>query len=167
MGRRVGAAWRERLTPRPIFPSRPKCARSPTASSRDVREDLSGAAVAERLEIAGYEIVERRVVPDGVESVAAVIAELADGFAGLIVTTGGHRVRAAGPDAGGHLAGARPSRTRPCRGDAACEPARPPVPSGRRHARQVARGQPARVHDRVRSSASRPFSMWFPTPWHC
>ncbi len=53
------------------------------------RDDLSGAAVAERLEAAGYEIVQRRVVAVGVESVAAVIAELADGFAGLIVTTGG------------------------------------------------------------------------------
>jgi molybdenum cofactor synthesis domain-containing protein len=40
-----------------------------------VREDRSGAAVAERLEAAGYEIVARRVV--------------ADGFSGLIVTTGG------------------------------------------------------------------------------
>jgi molybdenum cofactor synthesis domain-containing protein len=54
-----------------------------------VREDRSGAAVAGRLEAAGYEVVERRVVADGVESVAAVIAELADGFAGLILTTGG------------------------------------------------------------------------------
>ncbi|MGA3352929.1 MAG: MogA/MoaB family molybdenum cofactor biosynthesis protein [Acidimicrobiales bacterium] len=54
-----------------------------------VREDRSGVAVAARLETAGYEIVERRVVADGVESVAAVIAELADGFTGLIVTTGG------------------------------------------------------------------------------
>ena len=54
-----------------------------------VREDQSGVAVAERLELAGYEVVERRVVADGVESVAAVIAELADGFEGLIVTTGG------------------------------------------------------------------------------
>jgi molybdenum cofactor synthesis domain-containing protein len=45
--------------------------------------------VAERLGAAGYEVVERRVVADGVESVAAVIAELAEGFAGLIVTTGG------------------------------------------------------------------------------
>ncbi|MGA2529119.1 MAG: MogA/MoaB family molybdenum cofactor biosynthesis protein [Acidimicrobiales bacterium] len=53
------------------------------------REDRSGAAVAERLVTAGYEIVERRVVADGVESVAAVIAEMADGFTGLIVTTGG------------------------------------------------------------------------------
>lgn len=54
-----------------------------------VREDRSGAAVAERLEADGYRVVERRVVPDGVESVATVIAELADGFTGLIVTTGG------------------------------------------------------------------------------
>jgi molybdopterin adenylyltransferase len=54
-----------------------------------VREDRSGAAVAERLEAEGYKVVERRVVADGVEPVATVIAELADGFAGLIVTTGG------------------------------------------------------------------------------
>jgi molybdenum cofactor synthesis domain-containing protein len=53
------------------------------------REDRSGAAVAARLEAAGYDVVERRVVADGVESVAALIAELADGFSGLIVTTGG------------------------------------------------------------------------------
>jgi len=54
-----------------------------------VREDRSGAAVAQRLEAAGYEVNERRAVADGVESVAGAIAELADGFAGLIVTTGG------------------------------------------------------------------------------
>lgn len=54
-----------------------------------VREDRSGAAVAARLDEAGYRVVERRVVPDGIESVATVVAELADGFAGLIVTTGG------------------------------------------------------------------------------
>jgi molybdopterin adenylyltransferase len=54
------------------------------------RQDRSGAAVAERLEEAGYEVAERRVVADGVESVAAAIADLAaEGFAGLIVTTGG------------------------------------------------------------------------------
>lgn len=52
-------------------------------------EDRSGAAVAERLSAAGYEVVERRVVEDGIESVAAAILELAAGFAGLIVTTGG------------------------------------------------------------------------------
>ncbi|MGA2803335.1 MAG: MogA/MoaB family molybdenum cofactor biosynthesis protein [Acidimicrobiales bacterium] len=53
------------------------------------REDLSGAAVAARLSAEGYEVVERRVVADGIESVAAAITELSDGFSGLIVTTGG------------------------------------------------------------------------------
>jgi molybdopterin adenylyltransferase len=53
------------------------------------REDRSGAAVAERLTAAGYEVTQRRAVADGVESVATTIAELAGGFTGLIVTTGG------------------------------------------------------------------------------
>lgn len=53
------------------------------------REDRSGAALAERLAAAGYEVAERRVVADGVEPVAGALRELADGFAGLIVTTGG------------------------------------------------------------------------------
>jgi len=53
------------------------------------REDRSGAVVAERLGAEGYEVIERRVVEDGIASVAAAITELADGFAGLIVTTGG------------------------------------------------------------------------------
>lgn len=53
------------------------------------REDRSGAAVAARLGAEGYQVVERRVVADGIESVAAAIGELAEGFVGLIVTTGG------------------------------------------------------------------------------
>jgi molybdenum cofactor synthesis domain-containing protein len=53
------------------------------------REDRSGAAVAERLGAEGYQVVERRVVADGIESVATAIGELAEGFVGLIVTTGG------------------------------------------------------------------------------
>jgi len=53
------------------------------------REDRSGEAVSERLLAAGYRVVERRVVPDGVQSVAAAVAELASGFAGVVVTTGG------------------------------------------------------------------------------
>ncbi|MGO9964543.1 MAG: molybdenum cofactor biosynthesis protein B [Acidimicrobiales bacterium] len=53
------------------------------------RQDLSGAAVAERLAAEGYEVVERRAVADGVESVAAALTDLAAGFSGLIVTTGG------------------------------------------------------------------------------
>jgi molybdenum cofactor synthesis domain-containing protein len=53
------------------------------------RDDLSGRALVEHLRTAGYEVVEHRVVEDGREAVAAALAELADGFAGLIVTTGG------------------------------------------------------------------------------
>lgn len=53
------------------------------------REDRSGAALAERLEGAGYRPVTRYVVPDGAESVAAALDDLARGFTGLVVTTGG------------------------------------------------------------------------------
>jgi molybdenum cofactor synthesis domain-containing protein len=53
------------------------------------RDDASGRTLAEALTAAGYDVVEQRVCPDGVESVAAALRELADGFAGLVVTTGG------------------------------------------------------------------------------
>jgi molybdopterin adenylyltransferase len=53
------------------------------------REDRSGAALAERLASSGFEVVERRVTADGVEPVAAALRDLAAGFAGLVVTTGG------------------------------------------------------------------------------
>ena len=54
-----------------------------------VHDDLAGPVLAGRLKAAGFDVVERRVVPDGVESVAAALRELSSGFAGLIVTTGG------------------------------------------------------------------------------
>jgi molybdopterin adenylyltransferase len=53
------------------------------------REDRSGAAVQNHLVAAGFEVVERRVVADGVEPVARALRDLAEGFAGLVVTTGG------------------------------------------------------------------------------
>ena len=53
------------------------------------REDKSGAALVTTLEDAGYEIVERRVVADGVDSVSSALVDLCDGFSGLVVTTGG------------------------------------------------------------------------------
>jgi molybdopterin adenylyltransferase len=53
------------------------------------RDDRSGAALAERLEGAGFEVVERRVTADGVEPVASALAELTRDFAGVVVTTGG------------------------------------------------------------------------------
>lgn len=53
------------------------------------RDDRSGEALAQLLTARGYEVVERRCVPDGREPVAAALGEMADGFAGLVVTTGG------------------------------------------------------------------------------
>jgi len=53
------------------------------------RDDASGRALVEALTAAGYEVVAHRVTNDGVDSVAHALAELADGFAGLVLTTGG------------------------------------------------------------------------------
>jgi len=53
------------------------------------REDRSGQALADRLAGAGFEVVERRVVADGVEPVAGALRELCQDFTGLVVTTGG------------------------------------------------------------------------------
>jgi molybdenum cofactor synthesis domain-containing protein len=54
-----------------------------------VREDKSGAALVARLEAAGFDVVDRRVSVDGVDAVAAALTQMTDGFAGLVVTTGG------------------------------------------------------------------------------
>lgn len=53
------------------------------------REDRSGAALAERLEAAGFTVASRSVVSDGVEAVASGLRVLVEGFTGLVVTTGG------------------------------------------------------------------------------
>jgi len=53
------------------------------------REDRSGVALVERLRAEGYAVVDQRVVPDGVESVAEALTALTDGFAGVVVSTGG------------------------------------------------------------------------------
>lgn len=53
------------------------------------REDRSGTALDGRLRAAGYDVVERRVVADGVDSVASALRDMAEEFRGLIVTTGG------------------------------------------------------------------------------
>jgi len=54
-----------------------------------VREDRSGAALVERCESQGWTVVEAAVTADGTDEVAAVLRRLADGFHGLVVTTGG------------------------------------------------------------------------------
>jgi molybdenum cofactor synthesis domain-containing protein len=53
------------------------------------RVDTSGSALAEVLERHGFVVVERRVVADGADNVAAALRSLTEGFAGLVVSTGG------------------------------------------------------------------------------
>jgi|SRR5581483_838907 len=53
------------------------------------REDRSGAALVEALEAAGFRVVAREVVGDGANTVAGALRALCEGFAGLVVTTGG------------------------------------------------------------------------------
>jgi molybdenum cofactor synthesis domain-containing protein len=53
------------------------------------RDDKSGAALVVTLEAAGFTIVDQRAVSDGVDSVSAALIALCEGFAGLVVTTGG------------------------------------------------------------------------------
>ena len=54
-----------------------------------VRDDRGGAGLVERLVAEGYAVVEHRVVADGRENVGEALVEMAEGFAGVIVTTGG------------------------------------------------------------------------------
>jgi molybdopterin adenylyltransferase len=53
------------------------------------RQDRSGPALEAALERGGFEVLERRVVADGRESVGEALVELAEGFWGVVVTTGG------------------------------------------------------------------------------
>lgn len=53
------------------------------------RDDASGRALVEQLTAAGFEVVEHRVTPDGANEVAAVLTDMTNGFAGLVVSTGG------------------------------------------------------------------------------
>ena len=53
------------------------------------RTDRSGEALAGVLAAAGYDVTERRVVADGIETVSHALDEMSAGFEGLIVSTGG------------------------------------------------------------------------------
>lgn len=53
------------------------------------REDRSGAILEAHLEVAGWTVVDRRVTEDGEAPVARSLRVMAEGFHGLIVTTGG------------------------------------------------------------------------------
>jgi molybdopterin adenylyltransferase len=53
------------------------------------RDDRSGRALVDRLTTEGFDVVDHRVVADGRDTVGEAIVEMAEGFNGLIVTTGG------------------------------------------------------------------------------
>lgn len=53
------------------------------------REDTSGQALVDHLTKAGFAVVDRRQIADGIESVRDTLIELAQGFNGVIITTGG------------------------------------------------------------------------------
>lgn len=53
------------------------------------RVDRSGMALVEYLQSNGFDVVESQVVADGVDNVAVRLVQMALGFNGLIVTTGG------------------------------------------------------------------------------
>lgn len=53
------------------------------------RDDRSGPALVAALDGAGLVVDTHEVVSDGADGVAATLCRLADGFCGLIVTTGG------------------------------------------------------------------------------
>ena len=53
------------------------------------RDDVSGRTLTERLVGEGYVVVEHRITEDGTEAVANTLREMTEGFAGLVVTTGG------------------------------------------------------------------------------
>jgi molybdopterin adenylyltransferase len=53
------------------------------------RDDAGGRGLVERLEAEGYAVADHVVVADGREMVGEALVEMAEGFAGLIVTTGG------------------------------------------------------------------------------
>jgi molybdopterin adenylyltransferase len=53
------------------------------------RDDASGRALVAQLTVGGFSVDEHRVTSDGVDEVAAALTDMARGFTGVIVSTGG------------------------------------------------------------------------------
>lgn len=58
-------------------------------ASEGTRDDTAGPALVARLEENDFDVVDHRVSPDGVAEVRAALETMTDGFAGLVVSTGG------------------------------------------------------------------------------
>lgn len=54
-----------------------------------VRDDRGGRALVDHLRAAGFDVVDHRVTADGADNVANALTEMTDGFAGIVVSTGG------------------------------------------------------------------------------
>lgn len=54
-----------------------------------VREDKSALALRSAVEASGATVVDTKVVPDGIEVLSSVLVDMAEGFNGVIITTGG------------------------------------------------------------------------------
>jgi molybdenum cofactor synthesis domain-containing protein len=53
------------------------------------REDKAGPKVVERLNEAGWVVIDHQVTADGIDAVAFALRDLVAGFTGVVVTTGG------------------------------------------------------------------------------
>lgn len=53
------------------------------------RDDLSGRALVDYLADNGFDVVDHRVTADGADLVAGALVEMCEGFAGVVVSTGG------------------------------------------------------------------------------
>lgn len=53
------------------------------------RDDTGGRGLAQHLATNGFEVIDHAVIPDGRESVAEALSAMAEGYCGLIATTGG------------------------------------------------------------------------------
>jgi molybdopterin adenylyltransferase len=53
------------------------------------RDDAGGRGLVAHLTTHGFDVIDHQVTADGADAVSARLVEMSDGFAGLIVTTGG------------------------------------------------------------------------------
>ena len=53
------------------------------------REDRAGPKVVQRVNVAGWAVIELQVTADGIDEVAFSLRDLVAGFTGVVVTTGG------------------------------------------------------------------------------
>ena len=169
----------ETMSPAPEVSSSwwPRCWSSPTASPTARASDRAGPKVVERLNDAGLRgASSTRSRADGIDEVAVALRELVDGFAGLVVTTGGtgfgprdltpegtrividreapglaEAMRRASDSAGPPVRHARPRRVRHRRHGPRLQPPR----LQQRRAR-VPRGDPPRGPARARPARRRP-----------